>query len=87
MNYPVHPAPAHLETAVELGRLRTELQGPNATMGRIADAVEKTMGDHESRLRIVESAQLRTAGVLKLLAGLGLRPRLAWWFTWRSTSS
>lgn len=64
-------APANLETAVELARLRTELQGTNSAMGRIADAVEKALGDHETRLRVVEAAQLRTAGVLKVAGWLG----------------
>ena len=55
--------PAH-ETAVEIALLRSEV-------GRIADVVEKVIGDHETRIRNLEGDQLRTNGVLKLIGWLG----------------
>lgn len=42
------------QTAVELAQLRTELHATNRNMERIAISVEKTIGDHESRIRAVE---------------------------------
>jgi predicted nucleic acid-binding Zn-ribbon protein len=49
-----------LETAVELARLRTELHATNANIGRIADALDKTLGDHEARLRRTEALHQAT---------------------------
>ena len=48
----------HLETAVELARLRTELHSTNESIKRIADSLDRTLRDHESRLRTVEATAL-----------------------------
>lgn len=62
------------DTAVEIALLRSELHTTNGNMSRIADAVEKALGDHETRLRVVEAANQRTAGVLKLISFIGVVP-------------
>lgn len=62
------------ETAVELALLRTELHTTNATMGRIATAMEKTLGDHETRIRALEVAKQSTSGALKLISFVGAAP-------------
>jgi len=59
------------KTAIELAQLRTELHATNATVERIANALERTLGDHETRLRTVEGDRLRAQGVLRLVAWLG----------------
>lgn len=62
---------AYPDMAIELARLRTELHATNTNVSRIADSLERALNDHEGRLRHLEAAQLRTEGVLKLVAWLG----------------
>lgn len=52
------------QTAERLARIETNIE-------RIANVLEKTTQDHESRIRELERAQERTAGVLKLVGWLG----------------
>lgn len=48
----------HLETAVELARLRTEVQSANEGLRRFTESLERTLRDYETRLRTVESTSL-----------------------------
>lgn len=65
-----NPTP-HLDLAVEMARLRTELHATNTNVSRIADSLERALNDHEQRLRRIEAEQLRAQGVIKLVAWLG----------------
>ncbi|GJI97017.1 hypothetical protein RugamoR57_37350 [Duganella caerulea] len=59
------------KTAIELAQLRAELHATNANIERIATALERTLSDHETRLRTVEGDRLRAQGVIRLVAWLG----------------
>lgn len=59
------------ETARVLGELKTELHSTNKTIERIAASIERSINDHESRLRQLESEQLKASGVIRLIAWLG----------------
>lgn len=52
------------QTAERIARIETNLE-------RIAVVLEKTMEDHESRLRTLEHNEQRITGVIKLVAWLG----------------
>lgn len=52
------------QTVERLARIETQIE-------RIADVLEKAVGDHETRIRALEADSLRTAGVLKLIGWLG----------------
>lgn len=59
------------KTAVELAQLRAEMHATNASIARIATALEQTLKDHEDRLRGIERTQLEARGVIKLVSWLG----------------
>jgi predicted neutral ceramidase superfamily lipid hydrolase len=61
------------QTAERLARIETNME-------RIATAVEKALGDHEDRIRKLESLVERLVGVLKVFAWLGAPTTAALFF-------
>jgi predicted nucleic acid-binding Zn-ribbon protein len=55
------------QTSIELAQLRAELHSAIQTMERIATAVEKTLGDHEGRLRELEKEASEARGSISAL--------------------
>lgn len=68
------------ETAIQLERLRAEMHALTRDISRIASAVEKTLDDHEKRLRVVETQGWKMAGVVSFLAVIGplIARKLGW---------
>lgn len=58
-------------TAVALAQLRAEQHATNATLERIATAIEQTLKEHAGQLRELERALMEARGVVKLVAWLG----------------
>lgn len=58
-------------TSVELAQLRAELHATNRNVERIANAVERTLGDHEQRLRSLEATDTGAKTLVKLGSFIG----------------
>jgi phytoene/squalene synthetase len=55
----------------DLAELKLEVRHTNNNIERIAQAMEKALGDHEARMRALENYVARIAGALALVSFIG----------------
>lgn len=55
----------------DIAGLRADLQNTNKNVERIADSLEKTLGDHETRIRALEEAATGLRTFILILKWLG----------------